>query len=63
MLEHEVVDLVLLSSVRGRRIESIDFDGSVVACSRKVLVCGVECDTLDVTLVIRQRLQLLKGVS
>lgn len=63
MFEHEVVYLVLLCGIRGRRVETVNLDGTVVACGCEVLVRGVECDTLDMTLVIRERLELLKRVS
>lgn len=62
MLEHEVVHLILLGSVWWRGVEPVDFNGAVVACRREVFVRWVECNALDMTLVVRQRLQFLEAV-
>jgi hypothetical protein len=62
VFKNKVVDLVLLCRVWWWRVESVDFDGSVVACGCKVLVRWVEGDALDMTLVVRQRLELFEGV-
>lgn len=52
MFEDEIVDLVLLGRIGWGGVEAVDFDSAVVACSGEVLVGGVKCDALDVTLVI-----------
>ena len=48
--------------VWSRRCEAKDLHGSVIASSGEVLVCRIKCDTLDKTLVVRNRLELLEGV-
>ena len=53
VVQNEVVDLVLLSSVRRGGVEAVDFDGSVVAGGREVFVRGIEGYALDVALVVR----------
>lgn len=60
VLKDEVVDLVLLRCIWWWGIEPIDFDGAVVACSCEVLVRRIECNSLDMTLVVRQRFQLFE---
>jgi hypothetical protein len=63
MLEDEVIDLILLCRVWRWRVESEDFDSAVVACGCEVLVGWIKGDAFDMTLVVGQRLQLLKRVA
>lgn len=54
--EHEIVDLIVCGGIWSRGIEAEDLDGAVVARSSKVLVRRVECDSLDMALVVWERL-------
>lgn len=60
--ENKVVNHVMLRGVRSRRGKSENLDCAVVARCREVLVGGIKCDALDVTLMHCECLQLLKCV-
>lgn len=62
-LEDKVVNHVMLSRVGRRRGKSENLDGTIVASGRKELVSRVKGNTLDVTLVGGQCLELLKGMA
>ena len=55
--------LIVGSRIRRGRGKAEDAYGAVVTRSRKVFVGWVESDPLDVTLVIRQRLQFFKSMA
>lgn len=63
MFEGEIVALVVCAGVWLWRCEAIDAHGAIVAGGSKVLVGGVECDALDMTLVLGESLELFKGVA
>lgn len=48
--------------VGSRRGEAEYFNRPIITCSSKVLVRGIESEAFYVTLMVRQRLQLFKGV-
>lgn len=61
--EHEIVDLIVRGGIRSGGGEAEDLDGAVIARSGKVLVRRVECDSLDMALMVWESLQLLEGVT
>lgn len=63
MFQNEIVHLVVGCGIGSRGGESEDTHSAIIASCRKVLVRRVECDSLDVTLVHRYRLELLKSMT
>lgn len=61
VLEDEVIDGVVGRIILGRRGESKDANGAIIAGGSKVFVGRIEGDALDVTGMIGKGLEFLEG--
>ena len=62
LLEHEVISLIMRSRIRAWRLKAPDLNAPIITGSGEIFIRWIERETLDVTLVADQCLELLKCV-